>query len=236
MGSAPNRRAIHRLRERHAGRDVDESPRHTGPQTGKTTITNIRATTVLGAVDGRLLWVTATGRVMAAPVDGSGAVGDPRLVLEDVLVRPGGAAKAAMSIKGSLIYQRGQAVSNLMVVDDKGTATPLGVEPLAYAHPRWSPDGSVHRNHGRKAWLGGALDDRREVEGPTRLTSGNAIAGQPEWTPDSKCICVPCAATGTTLVVQTADGSSPSETLIDIGLDRTAAPSRDGKSCSGPAI
>ena len=200
-------------------------------RTGKATITNIRATTVLGAVDGRLLWVTTTGRVMAAPIDGSGAIGNPTLVLEDVLVRPGGAAKAAMSAEGSLIYQRGLSVSNLVVVDDKGTATLLGVEPLAYAHPRWSPDASriavtVVRPGTADLWV---IDAKSRV--PTRITSGNAIVGQPEWTPDGKRILYRLARpTGTTLQVQAADGSSPPETLIDVGLDPySGAMTRDGK-------
>ena len=78
-------------------------------------------TTAIGVVDDRhLLWVMTTGNVMAAAVDANGTLGPPKLVLEDVLVRPGGAAKAAMSPNGSLIYQRGLSVSQLLLVDEHG--------------------------------------------------------------------------------------------------------------------
>src|SRR5262249_47298286 len=143
-------------------------------------------TTILGAIDDRLLWVMTTGSVMAGVVGSDGTIGSPRLVLEDVLVRPGGAAKAAMSPSGSLIYQRGVSVSQLVLIDERGEKTSFGPEPGAFAHPRWAPDGSriavsVARTGGLDIWL---IDAR--TKSLTKLTNEVGSSDNAEWTPDSK--------------------------------------------------
>ncbi len=154
-------------------------------RSGRATVTPLTGTTILGMVDDHLMWVLANGSVMAASVDRDGKVGLPNLVLEDVLVRPGGAAKAALSATGTLIYQRGLPVSQLMSVDEHGVSTPVGVEPRPYSHPRWSPDGTriaiaIGRTGGSDIWL---IDSRTRAF--TKLTTSGAN-DHPAWTPDGK--------------------------------------------------
>ena len=200
-------------------------------KTGTATQTPYFATTVLGTLDRHLVWVTATGKTMAAAVDRNGKVGAAKLVLEDVMVRPGGAAKAAISTSGSLIYQRGVSVSQLMIVDTSGAKTPFGLAPRAYAHPRWSPDGSriavsIARTGGGEIWL---IDVRTKTL--SKLTGGTGSDDQPEWTPDGKRVLYRSAEThGTTLKWIAADGSerdgSPLTTSADAYYGNV---SHDGK-------
>ena len=141
-------------------------------KTGRATITPHFGTTAIGVVDRHLIWVTSLGSVMAAAVEASGTLGPEQLVAEDVLVRPGGAAKAAMSANGSLIYQRGVSVSQLVLVDEHGVRTPLGVGARAFGHPRMSPDGtrlavSIARTGGSDIWV---IDWK--TKGLTKITSG----------------------------------------------------------------
>jgi Tol biopolymer transport system component len=59
-----------------------------------------------------------------------------------VLVGSGGAAKAVLSRRGTLVYQSGQAKSQLMRVDRDGVGVPITTVARAFRHPRYSPDGS----------------------------------------------------------------------------------------------
>ncbi|MGH7616676.1 MAG: protein kinase domain-containing protein [Gemmatimonadaceae bacterium] len=143
-------------------------------KTGRSTITSYFGTTAIGVVDRHLIWVMSTGSVMAAAVDADGKLGAAQLVAEDVLVRPGGAAKAAMSVNGSLIYQRGVSVSQFVIMDERGVKMPLGVEARAFGHPRFSPDGtrlavSIARTGGSDIWV---LDWRTKEL--TKITAGAA--------------------------------------------------------------
>jgi Tol biopolymer transport system component len=201
-------------------------------QTGRTTITPFFGTTAIGVVDQHLVWVMTTGNVMAAPVDAKGTLGPAKLVLEDVLVRPGGAAKATMSPTGSLIYQRGLSVSQLLLIDEHGVRTPLGVDARAFSHPRWSPDGSriavaIARTGGSDIWL---IDAKTKAL--TKLTNGAGGDGHLAWTPDGKRILYRSVETnGTRLKWIAADGSEPPSVLLEAGHDPYgAAMSHDGKS------
>jgi eukaryotic-like serine/threonine-protein kinase len=188
-------------------------------KSGRAMISPFFGTTILGSVDDHLIWVQTNGNVMAAAIDRDGKLGPAKLVLENVLVRPGGAAKATMSRGGTLIYQRGMPVAQLMVVDERGIGTPLGVEARAYAHPRWSPDGSriavaVGRVGGSDVWM---IDTRTKAT--TKLTNGDDD-DQPSWTADGKHILYRSIdATGTRLKLIASDGSEaagrPLNTMVN---------------------
>ena len=51
---------------------------------------------MLGAIDGHVVWVTASGVVMSALLGSDGALGEARALFDGVLVQAGGAAKAAL--------------------------------------------------------------------------------------------------------------------------------------------
>jgi Tol biopolymer transport system component len=199
-------------------------------RTGRTALTTHRGTTVLGAVNDRLVWVMSSGAVMAAKIDKSGNVGNAQLVLEDVLVRPGGAAKAVMSPRGSLLYQRGLSVAQLVLVDEHGAATPFVTEPRAYWHPRWSPDGSriavsIARTGGSDVWV---IDARTKIA--TKLTSAEGTDDPPEWAPDGKrLIYRSVAPSGTTLKWIPIDGSERATDFWNIRDPFTGLLTHDGQ-------
>jgi serine/threonine-protein kinase len=154
-------------------------------RSGNVVITREPCTTVLGTVDGRLLWVTPGGSVMAARIGAGGQVERAQLVMEGVLVRPGGAAKAALSAGGSLIYHRGVAASQLVLVDEHGVETPVPGDVRAYGHPRFSPDGTriavvIAGGAGSDIWL---LDVRT---GALRQLTSDGVSDQPSWSPDGQ--------------------------------------------------
>jgi serine/threonine-protein kinase len=199
-------------------------------KTGRATITKEFGTTVLGALDGRLLWVTTDGSVMAAAMSAGGELGPRRRVLEDVLVRSGGAAKASVSPSGSLIYHRVVSASQLVLLDERGAAAPLGLETRPYAHPRWSPDGSkiavsVGRTGGADIWV---IDVK--TKSSSKLTSG-PVDDNPSWSADGKRIVFRSLdSTGNVLKVIAADGRGPATTLVPGKLDAySGAFSHDGK-------
>jgi serine/threonine-protein kinase len=200
-------------------------------RTGKATITPLRGTTVLGAVDDRVLWVMTTGAVMAAQISESGALGTPELVLEDVLVRSGGAAKAVLSAGGTLLYQRGIALSQFVLVDEHGGAVPLGTQTQAFSHPRWSPDGSrilvtIARSGGADLWLVDA-----QTKALTKLTTAEGIDDMAEWSPDGKKVIYRSGSTAGTVLRQVPiDGSErPSPLITSLSDPFTALLSRDGQ-------
>ena len=189
-------------------------------KTRRAVVTPLFGTTVLGSVDDRIVWVMTTGGVMAAALDGNGKLGSPKLVLEDVLVRPGGAAKAVMSSNGSLIYQRGLSVSQLMLVDEHGVGAPFGIEARAFGHPHWSPDGSriavaIGRTSGSDIWL---IDAR--TKSLSKLTNGTGLDDQPAWTADGKRVFYrSIESSGTKLKSIAADGSEQAGTVFNVALD-----------------
>jgi serine/threonine-protein kinase len=172
-----------------------------------------------------------TGGVMAAALDGNGKLGPPKLVLEDVLVRPGGAAKATMSSNGSLVYQRGLSVSQLMLVDEHGVAAPFGIEARAFGHPHWSPDGSriavaIGRTGGSDIWL---IDAR--TKSLSKLTNGTGLDDQAVWTADGKRVLYrSIESSGTKLKSIAADGSEQNGTVLSAAVDAYSGfVSHDGK-------
>ena len=155
---------------------------------GTSRILDVQGSFPLGFVDGRLVYTSAAGVVMAAPFDLSrAAITGASVALSDqaAVDATAGTSYAQMSPDGSLAYVSGVARRQVVFVGANGVARPLG-EPGAYSWPRLSPDGR------RLALTVGSLT-RRDVwlyelpSGPfTQFTSGGDINDRPEWTPDGK--------------------------------------------------
>ena len=153
--------------------------------TGRTRRLDVPATSILGVVDGLLVYANATGSLMAAQVDlRSGALKSaPVPVASDVALGYRAQAEAALSGSGTLLYASGGAQSTVVLADSSGE-TPLLTEPRDYAYPRYSPDGKRLA----LAITSGATSDiwvyDLATRGFQRLSSGGSVNERPEWSPD----------------------------------------------------
>ena len=156
---------------------------------GETTILDVLGTHPLGLVDGQLVYVTAGGALMAVPFDAAKrrTTGDPVQLASDLSVNSSsGLARAALSATGTLFYQSGSQVSQVVLAGVRGGVRALLAEAQEYGFPRLSPDA------GRLAVTRGSSGHRDiwvyELSSgiPTRLTTEGATNERPEWTPDGK--------------------------------------------------
>ncbi len=155
----------------------------------ETTILDVLGTHPLGIVDGTLVYVTIGGALMGLPFDVAHrrATGEPIQLANDLLVNStSGLARAALSHTGTLFYQSGTLVSDVVLVGARGDSRTLLEGAKEYAFPRLSPDA------GRLAITEGT-SGRRDVwvyelssGTPTRLTREGVTNERPEWTPDGK--------------------------------------------------
>jgi eukaryotic-like serine/threonine-protein kinase len=117
-------------------------------------------------------------------------LGDPVTLLEDVFVKPTGAADYALSRNGTLAYVTAESgrtpLRSLVWVDRKGREEPLKAPLRAYGPGRISPDGTrvavgIIDQGNADVWIfdlaGGALK---------RLTFAPGTNGLPLWTPDGR--------------------------------------------------
>jgi Tol biopolymer transport system component len=142
------------------------------------------STSPLAVIDGKLLYVSATGSLMAVPFDSRSArlTGTPTPVGADVEIVLG-AANAAISRTGSLVYQSGSATSQLVLADMHGQAQALFPDEKNFSYPRFSPDGKrlavgITTATGTDIWIYDLVSGLS-----TRVTS-EGKNDRPEWTPD----------------------------------------------------
>jgi hypothetical protein len=143
----------------------------------------------LGVVENILAFATASGVIMAVPFSHrtKDVEGNPIPLVSDVDVnQTTGAAQAALSAKGTLVYVTSTGTNRLVKVDMHGQATPIVADDKSYSYPRYSPDGrkiavAIATAGQRDIWI-------MDVAGQTvsRLTSGGSINDRPEWSPDGK--------------------------------------------------
>lgn len=187
----------------------------------------------IGIVDGRILYVSPIGAIMAVRFD----AGKRRVTGEPVRVMDGIGADnrgqlgdsphslAALSSNGTLVYTRGRPTQHLVSVDLAGTQrVALTSEDRDHLSPwsggpRFSPDGrrvaiNVITMRGDTTisdiWT---LDVITRTF--TRLTSlGNVVA--PEWTPDGRRIVFTTwYEKKPTIWWQVADGGQPAEKILE---------------------
>ena len=154
--------------------------------TGEATVLDLRGIQPLGLVNGTLLYVTAAGTIMGAPVDVAGRrlLGPPVQLVDNVVVNNStGLARATVSPR-TLFYQSGTQVSQVVMVGPGGTKRIVLGDRRDYSFPRLSPDG-------RRLAITMGVSDKRDVWlhdfGPgtlTRLTTEGTTNERPEWSPD----------------------------------------------------
>ena len=189
----------------------------------------MQGTSPLAYLDGQLIYVTYGGALMAVPFDGHAATGTPVPLVSDVVVDGLGAAKAAMSATGALIYRSGKAESQPVLA--RGAPTPLISEARNFSTPRFSPDGqrvafTVTTPEATDVWV---YDRVRATL--TKVTS-EGLNERPEWTADGKRLVFVGDRGGVTgFWSQAADGSAPAELLYKPleGDPYEAVISRDGR-------
>jgi serine/threonine-protein kinase len=148
-------------------------------------------------------------------------------VANDVRVGSGGAAKAALSASGSLVYLTGNTQNQLSLVGS-GTVARTLTETGAFSFPRFSPDGRRIA-----VTVGGSMLDIWIYDLATntlrRLTTEGTNERE-EWTPDGRRILFRSErGHGSELWWQAADGSSPAERIVSLDQDvREGVISPDG--------
>jgi serine/threonine-protein kinase len=189
----------------------------------------ISGTFPMGVVDGRLIYASATGVLMAIPFDERSlrTKGAPVPVISDVRVGTGGAAKAALSASGSLVVLAGRSSQQLVF----GGAAPRTLTPdaRAFSFPRLSPDGK------RVAvTVSGSTVDVWVLDvgsGTLRRLTTEGVNERPEWTPDgSRVLFRSERGHGSELWSEPADGSQPARRLLRDAKDvREGVISPDGR-------
>jgi serine/threonine-protein kinase len=171
---------------------------------------------LLGMLEGHLIYVSANGTIMAVPFDvrSRRPTGESIPLEEGVVIDPTGGAKAAVSDSGTLLYLKGRAEYQAVLVSPtSGVPTPLLSELHVYATPRFSPDSkrvavTVVTPRASDIWI---YDIERNTF--TQLTSdGGSVV--PEWTPDGKRVLFRSTHDGKSVIAwRSADGSGSVDVL-----------------------
>ena len=184
-------------------------------KTGKVSLLPMRASRPVAMLDGRLLYLGATGNLEAVPLDvGAGKVtGEPVPVLSDV--QPGEGVDAAVSRTGALVYSVSAHPEEIVELRTSGMRS-VGLPASEYSGVRRSPDG---RRIAVASGISGKSDISIARVGATtleRLTDGGSNT-RPEWTPDSREVLFVSTRGGTSaLWIQRADGGAPAKKLLEI--------------------
>jgi serine/threonine-protein kinase len=174
-----------------------------------------------GPGSGRYLIYATAGTLRAVQFDPVrlDIVGDPVTVVEQVMVKPSGAANYAVSRSGTLIYMpRGVTdqipLRSLVWVDRNGHEEPISAPPRGYGPPRISPDGTrlavtINDQGNTEIWI---WDFARE--NLRRLTFAPGMDSMPVWTRDGRRIVFMSDRAGAlNFYSQAADGTGPIDRL-----------------------
>ena len=153
--------------------------------TGRARRLDVPATSVLGAMDGSLVYANTTGSLVVAPFDvASGSATGPAVpAVGDVATGNRAGAQAALSNAGTLVYATGGAKSQVVLANADGE-TPVLPEVRGYGFPRYSPDGkrlalSITSGATSDIWIYDFA-----TRGLRRLSSGGSVNERPEWSAD----------------------------------------------------
>ena len=186
--------------------------------TGRTANLGIPGRSAVGIAGGELIFQRNDGALMAIPFDlGARRVtGSARVVVAEAAVNPTGEVKATVSASGALVYVRGKAQVQVVVVDMRGVARPLAIPTARLTSPRYSPDGRrivADVNSGGRAdvWIYDVASGAAH-----RVTTEGTLNTRPEWTPDGTRVLFRTDRKGrnTALWWQPADGSGGAQELV----------------------
>ena len=153
-----------------------------------TRILDLVGTAPVAIMEGRLIYASGAGAIMAVPFDErrQRVIGTPVPVVDGVQVGGSGPLKGAVSRSGSLAYFSGGVTQQVVLADPHGEARTLTRQAGRYDHPRLSPDG---KRLALEVNTGAATDIYIfDLASGTlaRLTTDGAFNQSPEWTPDGK--------------------------------------------------
>jgi dipeptidyl aminopeptidase/acylaminoacyl peptidase len=188
----------------------------------------------IGIVDGRILYVSPSGAIMAVPFDAGNRrlTGEPIRVMEGIgadnrgLLGESPHSLAALSSNGTLVYTRGHPTQHLVSIDlatkQRTTLTSEDRDHLSpwSGPPRFSPDGRRVAVNVISMRGDTTVSDIWTLDVATRtfarLTSiGNVVA--PEWTPDGRrVVFTTWYERKPTIWRQVADGSQAAEKLLEL--------------------
>jgi serine/threonine-protein kinase len=166
---------------------------------------------------GHLVFGRLDGTIAAVPFDLERlrVTGPAVTVLENVVVKGGGAVEIAVSPNGTLAYVSGAEARDVRLVDSTGNVTPLITAHLDYLAARFSPNGdrvvfSARDESGNPdIWV-----FHLATRSVARLTN-DGKSTNPEWTPDGRRISwLYRDSTRSELRWQNADGSSAPQVLV----------------------
>ncbi|MBE0591745.1 MAG: PD40 domain-containing protein [Gemmatimonadales bacterium] len=170
------------------------------------------------AAPGYLVYVTATGTLLAAPFDQASLsmTGEATALAEGIGVRAQGYVDLTLSTGGTLLYSGGgvtTAPSDLVWVSRTGDAEVI--DSNAYDAPVISPDGrrvavGINTAGDAQIWI------RLMPDGPSsRLTFDGSESGRPFFSPDGQSVGFYTLRTSVrSLFAVRADGSAPADTLL----------------------
>jgi len=194
----------------------------------------------LGVLDGRLIHVTRTGDVMAAPFDRKSLVttGPALRVASGVQMSIGtGMGIATLSHNGDLAFRDGATASQLLYADAQGRVRPAVADTMGFLNPRFSPDGrrvavAVENFNRRAIWIldrgSGILSKFGEDEIAT-------TRDRPEWSPDGRRLYYRRQSPAGNAMVTRAVDRSDAETLVPgprVAVNELVM-ARDGKTVLG---
>ena len=184
---------------------------------GRTKILDLVGTDPITVIEGRLIYATAAGEIMAAPFStrDQRLIGTPVPVIDNAFVGGGGPLKGDVSASGSLVYMAGGSAQQVVLSDGRHEPRVLVQQAGHYQFPRLSPDGrrlalAVVSGAGTQIHIfdltSGTL---------TQLTTEGSINDRPEWTPDGTQVLFTSDRDGSpSLWWQPADRSAPARVLF----------------------
>jgi Tol biopolymer transport system component len=155
---------------------------------------------------------------MAVPFDlGRDRVTGPAVrMLDGVSVMTSGAAEAALSSSGSLVYQTGAGLKQMVLVDLQGVVREVFPERRFFLYPRYSPDGrriavNLESQGTMDVWV-------YDIASHTlsRVTTEGMLNDRPEWNPDGTSIMFRSSRSGQPQMWQQAvDGSGTARAAVE---------------------
>lgn len=160
--------------------------------TGESKVLDLAGTSPLGIFDGQLFYVSTASALTAVPFDLASrtVTGAPRALIEGIDINVGvGAARAALSESGTLVYLTGAGEgagrdTRLVAMEPDGSLCRVLFAGTNVSAPVWSPDGTriavqVTSSQGERDV--GILD---VATGAFEQLTGEWGNGSPTWSPD----------------------------------------------------